>query len=73
MVVVTAVYKRIEDVAGQCDALFKKATIARLRGDEDLAEDWARRYCELYESHFSALDDEELGTRVSSGSIGDKI
>lgn len=37
-------YKRIEDIDGECEQLCKKAIIAKLRGDEGLAEEWAQNY-----------------------------
>jgi hypothetical protein len=52
-------YQRIEDIRGECDTLYKKSLIARLRGDTELADDWSRRYIALYEDHFSALSDDE--------------
>jgi hypothetical protein len=52
-------YKRIEDIRGECDTLFKKSVIARSRGDTALAEDWAGRYITLYNSHMTAIADED--------------
>jgi hypothetical protein len=52
-------YKRIEDIQGECDTMSKKSTIARVRGDRKLAEDWARRYIALYERHLRILDDSD--------------
>ena len=37
----SAGFKKAEDVEGECEQLMKKAVIARLRGDEELAEEWA--------------------------------
>ena len=37
----------------------KKSTIAQVRGDAKLAEDWATRYIALYDTHFRSLDDSE--------------
>ncbi|KAF2757294.1 anaphase-promoting complex protein [Pseudovirgaria hyperparasitica] len=34
-------YKRIEDWRGECEMLKKRAIIARVRGDDNLANDWA--------------------------------
>jgi hypothetical protein len=48
---------RIKDVRGQCEMYFKKSAIARARGDPDLADDWARRYLALYNSHSVANND----------------
>jgi hypothetical protein len=55
-------YKQIEDIRGECDTMNKKSLIARLRGDAELAEDWARKYVSLYEGHFSKLSDDEDDT-----------
>jgi anaphase-promoting complex subunit 5 len=43
-------YKRVEDIAGECEHLFKKSVIARLRGDEQLAEEWAQNYLLTHEA-----------------------
>ncbi|KAJ9641542.1 APC5 protein [Coniosporium tulheliwenetii] len=40
-------YERIDDTDGRRDMLLKKAVIARLRGEEAAAEDWAARYLEV--------------------------
>jgi hypothetical protein len=37
-------YKHIENLEGECEMLAKKALISRLRGDYELADDWAARY-----------------------------
>ncbi|KAF2205108.1 hypothetical protein GQ43DRAFT_67384 [Delitschia confertaspora ATCC 74209] len=37
-------YKRVEDIEGECEQLCKKAILAKLRGDEQLAEEWAQNY-----------------------------
>ncbi|KAF2674965.1 hypothetical protein BT63DRAFT_449952 [Microthyrium microscopicum] len=52
-------YKRIEDVRGECDCMSKKSTIASARGDAGLAEDWARRYIALYDTHLKAIHDSD--------------
>jgi hypothetical protein len=52
-------YKRIEDIRGECDTLCKKSIISRSRGDISLAEEWAGRYITLYNSHMTALTDED--------------
>jgi anaphase-promoting complex subunit 5 len=41
-------YKRVEDISGECEQLCKKAIIAQLRGDEQLAEEWAQNYGRTY-------------------------
>ena len=42
----------------------KKSIIAQVRGDVNLAEDWANRYIALYDTHFRSLDDsdDEVGS-----------
>lgn len=52
-------YKRIEDIRGQCDTLYKKSIIARLRGDIAVAEDWNGRYLTLYNAHMKSLNDDD--------------
>ncbi|KAL1613064.1 APC5 protein [Paraconiothyrium brasiliense] len=44
-----ASFKKAEDVEGECDQLMKKAIIARLRGDEGLAEEWAHDHNRVWE------------------------
>jgi anaphase-promoting complex subunit 5 len=55
-------YKQIEDIRGECDTMNKKSLLARLHGDAELADDWARRYVSLYEEHFSGLSEDEYST-----------
>jgi hypothetical protein len=62
----STVYKRIEDIRGEADTLHKKSLIARVRGDVDLAEEWASRYLSLVEDHFAALSDDEA---MGSGTV----
>jgi hypothetical protein len=50
----------------------KKSLIARLRGDAELADDWARRYVSVYEGHFSGLSDDEEGTDEEDSSEEDE-
>ncbi|KAF2488915.1 hypothetical protein BU16DRAFT_531956 [Lophium mytilinum] len=40
--------KRIEDISIECEMLAKKALIAKLRGDEKLAGEWAENYLQTY-------------------------
>ncbi|KAF2709814.1 hypothetical protein K504DRAFT_482113 [Pleomassaria siparia CBS 279.74] len=37
-------FKRTESIDGECEQLMKKAVIAKLRGDEKLAEEWAQNH-----------------------------
>lgn len=54
-----SVYKRIKDVRGQCEMYFKRSMIAKARGEAWLADDYARRYLALYNSHLAANNDED--------------
>lgn len=40
----------MEDISGECEMLSKRALIAKLRGDEKLAEDWAENYLRTYKA-----------------------
>ncbi|KAF2735130.1 hypothetical protein EJ04DRAFT_220174 [Polyplosphaeria fusca] len=42
-------FKRVEDVEGECEQLMKKAVLAKLRGDERLAEEWAQNHNRVWE------------------------
>ncbi|KAF2819990.1 hypothetical protein CC86DRAFT_460011 [Ophiobolus disseminans] len=42
-------YKKSGYLAGECEQLMKKAIIARLRGDEGLAEEWAQNHNRVWE------------------------
>ncbi|KAF2477277.1 anaphase-promoting complex protein [Lindgomyces ingoldianus] len=42
-------YKRVEDTNGECEQLMKKALLAKLRGDETLAEEWAQNHNRVWE------------------------
>ncbi|KAF9735308.1 anaphase-promoting complex protein [Paraphaeosphaeria minitans] len=42
-------FKKAEDVGGECEQLMKKAVIARLRGDEELAEEWAHDHNRVWD------------------------
>lgn len=42
-------FHKAEDVDGECEQLMKKAIIARLRGDEELAEEWAHNHNRVWE------------------------
>ncbi|KAF1811076.1 putative anaphase-promoting complex subunit Apc5 [Eremomyces bilateralis CBS 781.70] len=37
-------FSTVEDVQGQCETIYKQAMIARTRGDQGLADNWASRY-----------------------------
>lgn len=42
-------FKKAGYLAGQCEQLMKKAIIAKLRGDEKLAEEWAQNHNRVWE------------------------
>lgn len=44
-----ACYKKSGCLVGECEQLMKKAIIARLRGDEKLAEEWAQNHNRVWE------------------------
>ncbi|KAI2477807.1 anaphase-promoting complex protein [Pyrenophora tritici-repentis] len=45
-------FKRAAYVDGECEQLMKKAMIAKLRGDEKVAEEWAMRHNQVWEEAF---------------------
>ncbi|CAE7205465.1 hypothetical protein PTNB73_07123 [Pyrenophora teres f. teres] len=47
-------FKRAACVDGECEQLMKKAMIAKLRGDEKVAEEWAMRHNQVWEEAFGA-------------------
>ncbi|KAF2867178.1 anaphase-promoting complex subunit 5-domain-containing protein [Massariosphaeria phaeospora] len=52
-------FKKVEDITGECEQLMKKAVIARLRGDEKLAEEWAQNHNRVWEAGLARLVDSE--------------
>lgn len=46
-------YKRSGFAEGECEQLMKKAVIARLRGDEGLAEEWAQNHNRVWDEGVS--------------------
>jgi anaphase-promoting complex subunit 5 len=50
-------FKRSAYLDGECEQLMKKAIIAKLRGDEKLAEEWAQRHNRVWEEGMKALED----------------
>ncbi|KAF2105828.1 anaphase-promoting complex subunit 5-domain-containing protein [Lophiotrema nucula] len=44
-------YKTVEDIEGACEQLMKKAVLAKLRGDEKVAEEWAQNYNRMWEDN----------------------
>lgn len=55
-------FKRVEDIDGECAQLMKKAIIAKLRGDEKLAEEWAQNHNRVWEAGMSRLVDNDART-----------
>jgi anaphase-promoting complex subunit 5 len=49
-------FKRAAYLNGECEQLMKKAIIAKLRGDEKLAEEWAQRHNRVWEEGMQALE-----------------
>lgn len=49
-------FKKAGYLAGQCEQLMKKAIIAKLRGDENLAEEWAQNHNRVWEEGMASND-----------------
>jgi anaphase-promoting complex subunit 5 len=47
-------------VEGECEQLAKKAIIAKLRGDEKLAQEWAQNHNRVWEEAKQRIEDGEL-------------
>lgn len=54
-------FKRVENLDGECAQLMKKAVIAKLRGDEQLAEQWAQNHNRVWEEGTQRIIDSEEG------------
>jgi anaphase-promoting complex subunit 5 len=50
-------YKKSGYLAGECEQLMKKAIIAKLRGDEKLAEEWAQNHNRVWEEGMGGIED----------------
>jgi anaphase-promoting complex subunit 5 len=50
----------MEDIEGECEQLMKKAIIARLRGDEKLAEEWAQNHNRMWEEGKKGIVDGDI-------------
>jgi len=50
-------YKKSGYLAGECEQLMKKAVIAKLRGDEKLAEEWAQNHNRVWEEGMMNMED----------------
>ncbi|KAF2034414.1 hypothetical protein EK21DRAFT_85454 [Setomelanomma holmii] len=49
-------YKKSGCLAGECEQLMKKAIIAKLRGDEKLAEEWAQNHNRVWEEGIKGIN-----------------
>ncbi|KAF1830174.1 hypothetical protein BDW02DRAFT_559627 [Decorospora gaudefroyi] len=49
-------FKKARSLDGECEQLMKKAIIAKLRGDEKLAEEWAQNYNRVWEEGVRARE-----------------
>ncbi|KAF2643444.1 hypothetical protein P280DRAFT_467473 [Massarina eburnea CBS 473.64] len=50
-------FKRVEDLHGECEQLVKKAIVAKLRGDETLAEEWAQKHNRVWDQATARFPD----------------
>lgn len=51
-------YKKTGYLDGECEQLMKKAIIAKLRGDEKLAEEWAQNHNRVWEEGMKRIEGE---------------
>jgi anaphase-promoting complex subunit 5 len=49
-------FKRAAYLDGECEQVMKKAIIAKLRGDEKVAEEWAMKHNAIWEEGVKAND-----------------
>ena len=49
-------YKKSSYLDGECEQLMKKAVIAKLRGDEKLAEEWAQNHNRVWEEGMGRIE-----------------
>ena len=50
-------YKKSGSLTGECEQLMKKAIIAKLRGDEKLAEEWAQNHNRVWEEGMRSIEE----------------
>jgi anaphase-promoting complex subunit 5 len=50
----------VEDLDGECEQLMKKAIIAKLRGDEALADQWAQNHNRVWEEGMGRIVDSDM-------------
>ena len=49
-------FKKAAYLDGECEQLMKKAIIAKLRGDEKVAEEWAMRHNSVWDEGYGSQD-----------------
>lgn len=49
-------FKKCSYLDGECEQLMKKALIAKLRGDEKLAEEWAQNHNRVWDENVQAIE-----------------
>lgn len=49
-------YKKSGYLDGECEQLMKKAIIAKLRGDEKLAEEWSQNHNRVWEEGMRSIE-----------------
>lgn len=49
-------YKKSSYLDGECEQLMKKAIIAKLRGDEKLAEEWSQNHNRVWEEGMKSIE-----------------
>lgn len=49
-------FKKAAYLDGECEQLMKKAIIAKLRGDEKVAEEWAMRHNSIWDEGYGSQD-----------------
>jgi anaphase-promoting complex subunit 5 len=52
----TECFKKAAYLDGECDQLMKKAIIAKLRGDEKVAEEWAMRHNLVWDEGYGSQE-----------------
>ena len=49
-------FQKAAYLGGECEQLMKKAIIAKLRGDEKVAEEWAMRHNSVWDEGYGSQD-----------------
>jgi len=55
-------FKSVEDAESECEQLMKKAILAKLRGDEGLAEEWAQNHNQVWEEGMARMVDKDTAS-----------